>query len=106
MPVQEGFGGLGRVGLDEAAVAVRQVQDEAVGFLLHPADDHQSLAEVALGVPRGVGQRYEHLPGLAALLPHIVFDDAVSAVEPVLVLQPLEDPLRGVALLPGTSEVL
>ncbi len=31
MAVQEGPGGLGRVGLDEAAVAVGQVDDEAVG---------------------------------------------------------------------------
>ena len=53
MAVQEGLGGLGGIGLDEAAVAVGQVEDEAVGLALHPADDHQGLAEVALGVPPG-----------------------------------------------------
>ena len=52
MAVQEGVGVLGRIGLDEAAVAVGQVQDEAVGLPLHPADNHQGLAEVALVVAR------------------------------------------------------
>ena len=45
MPIQEGFGGLGDLGglsLDEAAVAVGQVEDEAMGLPLHAADDHQS----------------------------------------------------------------
>ena len=100
MPVQEGLGGLGRVGFDEAAVAVGQVDDEAVGLLLHFADDHQGLAEVALGVARRMGQGDEHLLGLAAMLPHVVLDDGVLAVKPILVPQPLEDALGRVALLP------
>ena len=37
--VPEGRGGLRGVGLDEAAVAVGQVQDEAVGLALHSPDD-------------------------------------------------------------------
>ena len=80
VPVQEGLGGLGRVGLDEAAVAVGQVDDEAVGLLLHAADDHQGLAEVALGVSRHMGQRHEHLPGLTAILSDVVLDRGVSAI--------------------------
>ena len=71
MAIQEGLGG---VGFDETAVAVGQVQDEAVGFLLHSADDHQGLDQVALGMPRRVGQRHEHLPCLAAMLPHVVLE--------------------------------
>ena len=85
MPVQKRLGGLRRIGLDEAAVAVGQVDDEAVGLLLHAADDHQGLAEVALRVARRVGQRDEHLPGLAAILPDVVLDCGVSAVVAVLV---------------------
>ena len=65
--VQERLGGLGRIGRDEASVAVGQVQDEVVGFALHPADDHQGLAEVALGVARRMGQRREHLLRPAAM---------------------------------------
>ena len=104
MAIQEGLGGLRRVGLDEAAVAVGQVDDETVGLLLHAADDHQGLAEVALGVARRMGQRHEHLPCLTAILSYIVLDRGVSAVEPVLVPEALEDALGGVALLPETPE--
>ena len=53
--VQEGLGGFCRIGLDEAAVAMGQVQDEIVGLPLHSADDHPGLAEVALGVSRRMG---------------------------------------------------
>ena len=106
VPVQESFGGLGRIGLHEAAVAVGQVQDEAVSLSLHPADYHQGLPEVALGVARRVGQRHEHLFCLTAVLPHIVLDDGVSAVETVLVSEPLEDAFGGVALLPGNPVII
>ena len=82
------------------------VQDEAVGLPFHSADDHQCLAEVALGMPRGVGQGHEHLPGLAAVLPHVILDDGVSAAEAVFVPQALEDTLGGVALLPGKPEII
>ena len=104
--VQEGLGGLGRVGLDEASVAMGQVQDEAVGFLFHPADDHQGLAKVALGVARRMGQGHKHLLRPAAMLPHVVLDYGVLAAEPMLVPESLEDPLGCVALLPGTPEVV
>ena len=95
------------IGLDEAAVAVGQVDDEAVGLPLHAADDHQGLPEVALGVARGMGQWDEHLPGLTAILSDVVLDRGlsdrgVSAVVAVLVPEPLEDALGSVALLPGT----
>ena len=103
--VQERLGGLRGVGLDEAAVAVGQVQDEVVGLLLHPADDHPGLSEVALGMARGMGQRHEHLPCLAPPLPDVVLDDGVLAPKPVLVAQPLVDPLGRVALLPGNAQV-
>ena len=101
VPVQEGLGGLRRIGFDVAAVAVGQVDDETVGLLLHPADDHQGLTEVALGVSRRMGQGHEHLPGPAAMLPDVVLDDGVLAIKPVLVPEPLVDALGGVALLLG-----
>ena len=106
MSVQESLGGLDRIGLDEASVAMGQVQDEAVGFLFHPADDHQGLAKVALGVARRMGQGHEHLLRPAAMLPHVVLDYGVLAAEPMLVPESLEDPLGCVALLPGTPEVV
>ena len=57
------------IGLQEAVVAVGQVQDESVGLLLHSADDHQGLAEVALGVARGDGTTARTSPASAADVP-------------------------------------
>ena len=104
--VQEGLGGLGRIGLYEAAVAVGQVQDEAVNLSLHRADYHQGLAKVTLGMARSVGQRHEHLPNTLPALPDVVLDDGVPAVKPVFVSEPLVDALGGVALLPGDLMVV
>ena len=61
----------------------------------------RSSPTVALGVARRMGQGHEHLLGLTAMLSYVVLDCGVSAAEPVLILQPLEDALGGVALLPG-----
>ena len=44
--------GLGRIRLDETAVAVGQVQYEVVSLPLDSGDDHQGLAEVAPGMTR------------------------------------------------------
>ena len=59
--VQKGLGGLRRIGLHKAAVAVRQVQHEVVHLPLHTADDRHRRAEITLGVARRMGQRHEHL---------------------------------------------
>ena len=104
MAIQEGLGGLGRICFDETPVVVGQVQDEIVGFLLNAPYDHQSLVEVALGMARRVGERHEHLPRPAAMLPHVVLDRGVSAVEAVLVSESLEDALGRVALLLGKPQ--
>ena len=93
-------------GVTMAVKAIGQVDDEAVGLLLHSADDHQGLAEAALGVARRMGHGDEHLLGLAAMLPHVILDDGVLAVKPVLVQQPLEDALCRVALLPREPEII
>ena len=105
MAVQKGLGGLPWIGLHEAAVAVGQVQDEVVHLALHTGDHRQRLAEVALSVARAMGQRHEHLPDTPPALPHVVLDDGLLAFEPVLVPQPLKDPLHGVALLPGDQAI-
>ena len=98
--------GLRRVGLDKASVAVGQVHNEVVGLPLHPANDHQGLAEVALGMARRVGERHEHLLRPPPMLPHVVLDRGVSAAKPVLVPEPLEDAFGGVALLLGDAVIL
>ena len=73
---------------------------------MRSSDDHQGLAEVALGMTRRVRQRHEHLPCPAAMLPDVVLDDGVSAVKLVLVPEPLEDALGGVALFPGDALII
>ena len=77
-----------------------------MGLTLHPADDRQGLAEVALSVARRVGQWHEHLPGMASALPYIVLDYGVLAIKPILVPETLKDALGRVALLPGGVMVL
>ena len=77
-----------------------------MGLPLHSTYDHHSLAEVALGVARRVGERHEHLPRLAAMLPDVVLDRGVPTAEPVLVPQPLEDALGRVPLLPGSAKII
>jgi hypothetical protein len=65
----------------------------------HSADHADGLAEIDLRVPRRVRERHEHLPRPPLLLPDVVGDDGDAAGEPVLVSQPLVDPLRRVTLL-------
>jgi hypothetical protein len=74
--------------------------------LLDAADHHGRLAEVGLSVAGRMVQRHEHLPAAPAVLADVVLHDGVAAGEPVLVAQPLEHPLRGVALLGPLAEIL
>ena len=99
MAVQERLRRLLRIGLHEPDIGMRQDRAEE-GHLLAPAPhlDHR-LAEVDLGMARRVMQRNEGLARRLAAGPDIVLHDRVAAREPVLVLQPLEDPIRRVPLL-------
>ena len=73
---------------------------------LHTADHGLRLSEVALGVPGSMRQRHVHLACPQTPPTHVVLDYRVSALEPVLVSEPLEDALGGVTLLPGAATVL
>ena len=106
MPVQPCLRRRCRVSLDEALIAVRKGHGEEVGLLLHPGDDHDRFAEVRLGMPRRMRQRHEHLSKATAPLPNVILDDGLPAVEAVLVAQPVEYPLRRVALLAVNRSVL
>ena len=106
MAVKEGFGGPGRIGLDEAAVAVGPVVDQAVGLLLYPADDFHGLADITSGIARRVRQRHEHLFGLGAMLMDVVLDDGVPAVKAARVPNPPEDAVVDVALLSGDPVII
>ena len=94
--VDPGLGRRRRIATHEAGVAVRQVHDEEMRLLPHPADDHQRLAEIGLRIPRRMRQRHEHLAAAAQALPHMILHDRVAAGEAVLIAKPLEHPLRSV----------
>ena len=104
--VHPGLGGGRRIGPDEAGVAVRQVEGEEMRRLLDPADEHARFAEIGLSVPRRMVQRHEHLPAAPAMLPDVVLHDGVAAGERMLVPEPLEHPLGGVALLGALAEIV
>ena len=97
--VEEGLEPLGRVGLDEAGVRVRQVEAEEVDLLPDAPDHRERLAEVDLGVAGRVGERDEHLPHPLPPLADVVLHDRVAAGEAVLGAQAFVDPLGGVPLL-------
>jgi hypothetical protein len=99
MAVAERLGRLGRIGLDEEGIGMRQRHREVVQLALDPADLAKRFAEVHLRVSRRMRQRHEHLPRPALLLPDIVGDDRDAAREPVLVPEPLKNPLRRMPLL-------
>ena len=105
--VQEGLGGLGRVGLHKAAVAVGQVQDEVVGFLLNAPYMMTKASPKSHWAWPGAWESGTNISlRPPPMLPHVVLDRGVSTVEAVLVPEPLEDALGGVALLPGGAVIL
>ena len=84
MAVEEGLDPLGRVGLDEAGIRVRQIETEEVDLLLDTPDHRHRLAEVDLGVAGRMGERHEHLLDAGMLLAQVIFDDRVAAGKAVL----------------------
>ena len=106
VPVAERLRGLPGICLYEYAVAVRQRHHEVVDPPLLAPYERPRLTEVALRVPRWVFQRHEHLTHHTPALPNVVLDYGVAAIEPVLLLQPIEDALRCVALLLRRAQVV
>ena len=98
MAVEEGLEPLGRVGLDEARIRVRQVKAEEVDLLSDTPDHRHRLAEVDLGMAGRVGERDENLAPLPPLA-DVVLHGRVAAGKAVLGPQALVDPLGRVPLL-------
>jgi len=97
--VNPGFRRRPRIRTHEAGITVRQVHDEEMRLLFDTADHDYRLAEIGLGVPGRMRQRYEHLATAPFALPHVILHDRIAAGEPVLITKPLEHPLRRVPLL-------
>ena len=100
VPVTERFGGLRRIGLHKTGVAVRQVHRKKVDLALDPGDLRQHLAKIHLRVAGIMPQRHKHLAVPQPAHTHIVLNDGDAASVAVLIAKPLEDPLRGMPLLP------
>src|SRR5450759_5950386 len=93
--------GFVRIGIadHEAGIRVRQVKSEEVDLALYAPDDADGLTKVGLSMPRRMHQRHEHL--LRPLPPagHIILHNRDATREPILIAEPLEDPLRRMLLL-------
>jgi hypothetical protein len=99
VPVEEGLDPLGRVGLDEAGVRVRQVEAEEVDLATLAADHRHCFAEVDLRMARRVHERDEHLPHPLPPLADVVLHDRVATGEAMLGSEALVDPPGRVPLL-------
>ena len=100
MPVEEGLDTLGRVGLDEAGVGVRQVEAEEVEVLAALAGDHcHRLAEVDLRMAGRMDEGDEHLPHPLSPLADIVLHDRVATGKAMLGVEALVIPPGRVPLL-------
>src|SRR6202007_190949 len=67
---------------------------------------HPRFAKISLGVARRVVQRDKHLPMAALMFTHVILDDGVAAGEPMLVPQPIKNPLGRVTLLAVLASVI
>jgi len=85
---------------------VRQVDRKEVDFALYPGDLRQRLTKIRLRMTRIVPQRYEDLELPQPARQHVVLNNGDPAGITVLVAKPLEDPLRGMPLLPGPALIL
>ena len=99
MAIEKGFRRLPRIRLHEPQIGMRQDQAEEGDLLSLPADLDYRLAEVDLGMARRVMERNESLARRLPTGPDIILHDRIPAREPVLVAQPLENPVRRVPLL-------
>ena len=99
MPLQKGFGRLGRVGFDEDGIRVRQIQAEVMNPRLDATQKDVGFAEIHLGTARRMrqGDKYFLLsqPFLGDELAH----DRVAAGVTMFVTESLEYPHRRMALL-------
>jgi hypothetical protein len=97
--VEESLDPLGRVGLDEAPIRVRQVKAEEVDLLPDAPDHRHRLAKVNLRMAGRVGERDEYLAPPLPPLADVVLHRRVAAGKAVLGAQAFVDPLGGVPLL-------
>ena len=99
MAVAKSLGRFSGIGFDETAVRVWQVHAKIMEPDFLARDIAVRLTEISLGVAGTMAQRHEHLAGALHRLGDILAHDRVSAGESFFLPQPVENPMRGVALL-------
>lgn len=67
------------IGPDMTGIAMRQVHNEEMRFLLDTADPHHRLAEIGLRTARGMRKRHEYFLPTLLPLPNVILDDRVHA---------------------------
>src|SRR5439155_22833449 len=93
-------------GLHKTGVAVRQIPRKEVDLALDPGDLLQRLAKIHLRMAGIVPQRNEYFAMPQTARQHVVLNNGDPAGIAVLVAKPLEDPLRGMPLLPRPALIL
>jgi len=97
--VQEGLSVFGRVGFDEAAIGVRQVEAEIMKAHFLAGNVAIGFAEVDLGMTGPVCQRHEHFLVARGVLVDVVAHDRVLPGKAMLVAQSLHNAIGSVTLL-------
>ena len=98
MAVAESLSRLGRIGLDKAAVRVRQIHAKVMEPHLLARDIAVRLAKIRLRLTRAMAQGNEHLAGVQQGTRYILPHDRVAAEKPLFISQAFENPLRRMAL--------
>src|SRR5690606_21364666 len=98
MAVDPGFGHRRGIGPDIAGIAMRQVQNEEMSFLLNTTTPDLRLAKIGLRMTRRMRQRHKYFLPTLLPLPNVILDDRVTAGEPAFLAEPVEYPLCRVPL--------
>ncbi len=97
-PIAERLGRLGRTGLDEDRVRMRQRHRKMVPPAVNTADPPERLSKICPGMPRRRRQRHKDLAGPALRLLHAVGDNSPPAEDAVFIPKPGMDAFGGVPL--------
>jgi hypothetical protein len=99
VPLLKRLGALPRECLNGDRVGIGPTHHEHGDLNRHAREDHLCEPVVNLRLPGRMGQRQEHFLPPDLQLPDRVLDRRVPARKPVLLAEPLPDPLRRVTLL-------
>ena len=106
MAIDPGLRDRRRIGAHVTGIAVWQIEREEMRLLRDATDDDHGFAKIGLRMARCMRQRHEHLAPQPFMLTQVILHDGIAANEPVLIPQPFENTLGGVALLAVPALIL